>query len=112
MSGIGPKDHLLGKGIKVLADLPVGDDLQDQPGVGGLVWLIDAPVGLVDSRYMNLPTLLNYTVHGGTPLSLLGGVEALAFVNSKYANATDDWPDIQFHFVPGSDVSDGKQLLC
>ena len=54
---------------------------------------------------MNLPTMLNYTLFGGTPLSLFGGVEALAFVKSKLALA-NDWPDIELHFGPGTDLSD------
>lgn len=58
-----------------------------------------------------MPTLLNYTAFGGTPLSLFGGVEALAWVKTKFADAADDWPDIQLHFAPGSDVSDGGQRI-
>lgn len=38
-------------------------------------------------------------------------MEGLAFVNTKYANATDDWPDIEFHFVSGSTNSDGGRQL-
>ena len=52
-----------------------------------------------------MPALLNYTLFGGTPLSLFGGIEGLAYVKSKLAPA-DDWPDIQFHFGPASDTSD------
>lgn len=41
----------------------------------------------------------------------MGGVEGLAFVNTKYANVSDDFPDIEFHFVSGSTNSDnGNQL--
>lgn len=75
--------------------------------MGGNVFLIDQPVSLLQDRFLNLPTLLNYSAYGGGPLSLFGGVEALAFINTKYADPNDDWPDVQFHFAPGSDVSDG-----
>ena len=34
ISGIGPKDHLNELDIEVLADLPVGHNLQDHPAVG------------------------------------------------------------------------------
>lgn len=35
------------------------------------------------------------------------GIEGLAFVNSKYADPSGLWPDIQFHFGPSSINSDG-----
>lgn len=53
--------------------------------------------------------MLNYTVHGGTPMSLAGAVEALAFINTKYANISEDWPDVQYHFAPASDISESKK---
>lgn len=37
LSGVGHADHLSGLGISVVQDLPVGDNLQDHPGVG-LYW--------------------------------------------------------------------------
>jgi len=39
-------------------------------------------------------------------MTTLGGVEGLAFINTKYANESGDWPDIQFHFAPASINSD------
>lgn len=44
---------------------------------------------------------------GDGPLTVLGGVEGLAFVNTKYANASLDYPDIELHFISGSTNSDG-----
>jgi hypothetical protein len=48
---------------------------------------------------------------GDGPLTVLGGVEGLAFVNTKYANASEDFPDIEFHFVSGSTCSDGGNIF-
>ena len=107
MSGVGPAAHLNSFGINPIVDLPVGDNLHDHPGVGGIVFFIDQPYSIVLTRLLNLPSLLHYVAYAGTPLSILGGVENLAFVNTKYANASDDWPDIEFHMGPGSEVSDG-----
>jgi len=83
-------------------DAPVGMNLQDHIGFGGLVFLVDKPVSMVQSRYENMESVLQYVMYGRGPLTILGGVEALAWVNTKYANATDDFPDIEFHFVAGS----------
>lgn len=30
----------------------------------------------------------------------------LAFINTPYANASGEWPDVQFHFAPASVNSD------
>jgi choline dehydrogenase-like flavoprotein len=56
--------------------------------------------------------MLNYTLFGGTAMSLLGGVEGLGFVKSKYADAEADYPDIQLHFGSGSEISDDGNALC
>ena len=107
LSGIGPADHLSSLGINVIADLPVGENMQDHVALGGMVFQIDHPVSIIQQRVLNISTIVNYVIAGGTALSLLGGVEALAWVKTKYADANDDWPDIQFHFAGASVVSDG-----
>lgn len=44
-------------------------------------------------------------------MTVLGGLEGIAFVNTPYANKSIDWPDIQFHMAPASLNSDnGGQL--
>lgn len=44
-------------------------------------------------------------------MTSLGGVEGLAFVNTKYAPSSGLWPDIQFHFAPSSVNSDGGEQI-
>jgi len=41
LSGVGPADHLNSLGIPVIADLSVGDNLQDHITVGGMVFTMD-----------------------------------------------------------------------
>jgi choline dehydrogenase-like flavoprotein len=67
---------------------------------------LDKPYSLLTTRFVNLPTLLNYTIFRGTPFSMISGIDGIAFVNSKFANPSDDWPDIQLHFGPASDIAD------
>ena len=107
LSGVGPSEHLQQHGIKILSDLNVGDNLQDHITLGGMIFQIDTPYSYVDTRLINLPAMYNYYFHHGGPWTTLGGCEALAFVKTKYTNQTDDWPDIQYHFVAGTPVSDG-----
>ncbi|CAL8075089.1 unnamed protein product [Orchesella dallaii] len=111
LSGIGPAPHLAEMGIPLVKDAPVGENLQDHIGFGGLVFLVDQPVSMIQSRYENLASVIQYTLYGKGPLTVLGGVEGVGWVNTKYANATVDFPDIEFHFVAGSASSDeGRQI--
>ena len=107
LSGIGRADHLIPMNIPLIADLPVGDNLQDHIAVGGVVFLIDKPLGLIQHRFENLPSLLRYAVHKRGPLTVPGGIEGLSWVFTKYANQSEDWPDMQYHFGSGSSASDG-----
>jgi choline dehydrogenase-like flavoprotein len=48
---------------------------------------------------------------GSGPLTVLGGVEALGWIPTKWANASIDYPDIEFHIVSGSPASDGGRQI-
>ena len=107
LSGVGPAEHLNHFGIPVISDLRVGDNLQDHIAAGGMVFTLEESVSLVQRRFENLPSILRYAMFDSGPLTTLGGVEGLAWVNTKYANISDDWPDIEFHFASGTPASDG-----
>nr|NVI72428.1 putative glucose dehydrogenase [Cucujiformia] len=104
LSGIGPKNHLDKFNIPTLKNLPVGENLQDHVGMGGLTFLIDKPVSIVQDRFQAFPMTMQYVINEKGPMTTLGGVEGLAFVNTYLANRT--WPDIQFHMAPASINSD------
>lgn len=107
LSGIGPKDHLEEKGIRVIQDLPVGNNLQDHVGVAGITFLVDKPISLIPTRLNAGSTVMHYVINERGPMTTLGGLEGVAFVNTPYANESIDWPDIQFHMAPASLNSDG-----
>ncbi|XP_055316779.1 glucose dehydrogenase [FAD, quinone] [Sitodiplosis mosellana] len=111
LSGIGPKAELAKHKIPLIKDAPVGENLQDHIGMGGLTFAVNQEVSIVESRVQSVSTVLQYAVFGEGPLTILGGVEGLAFVKTKYANASEDVPDIEFHFVSGSTNSDGGNQL-
>lgn len=110
VSGIGPADHLKEMGINVVRDLKVGHNLQDHVGLGGLTFLIDEPITFKKSRFQTVSVALEYVMNERGPLTSLGGVEGLAFVNTKYAPKHGLHPDVQFHFAPSSVNSDGEQI--
>lgn len=106
LSGIGPQEHLQEVGVPVIKDLKVGENLQDHIGMGGLTFLVDKPVSIVQNRFQAVPLTMHYVLNGRGPMTTLGGVEGYAFVNTKYANETGTWPDVQFHMAPASISSD------
>ena len=86
LSGIGPSEHLRQHGIAVQHELPgVGQNLQDHISGRGMVYLINETVSYVETRFLNLPSVLNYIRHRG-PLTALSGTEGLAWVRTKYAD--------------------------
>jgi hypothetical protein len=64
----------------------VGENLQDHIGYGGLVFTVNQPVTLVSPRYENFVASFRYFLNGEGPLTVLGGVETLAFVHTKYSH--------------------------
>lgn len=111
LSGIGPADELIKHRIPVIQNLKVGSNLQDHIGLGGLAFMVNKEISIVEQRLYTVGTLMEYAVLGEGPLTIMGGVEGLAFVNTKYANASEDFPDIEFHFISGSTNSDGGEQL-
>lgn len=111
LSGVGPREHLEEHGIPVVQDLRVGENLQDHVGLGGLTFVINQEHSITLRRIYSVTSVMQYAVLGDGPLTIMGGVEGLAFVNTKYANASDDYPDIEFHFISGSTNSDGGAQL-
>lgn len=87
LSGVGDATHLSEMKIPVVRDLPgVGKNLQDHVIARGLIYLIDQPISYVETRFINLPSILKYFFKRGGPLGSLSGMEGLAWVNTKYAN--------------------------
>ncbi|XP_066987874.1 glucose dehydrogenase [FAD, quinone]-like isoform X1 [Macrobrachium rosenbergii] len=103
LSGIGPARHLAQFNISVIQDLPVGRNLQDHVA-SGPIFTITEPVSLITNLISTFPALVQYATLGTGPLTTFGGVEGLGFVSTD--NSTDDWPDIEYHFLSGSHGSD------
>uniref|UniRef100_A0A2A4K2X4 Glucose-methanol-choline oxidoreductase N-terminal domain-containing protein n=1 Tax=Heliothis virescens TaxID=7102 RepID=A0A2A4K2X4_HELVI len=111
LSGIGPAEELHKHKIPLIQNLKVGRNLQDHIGLGGLAFMVNQPISIVEHRLYTVTSLTDYAMFGEGPLTIMGGVEGLAFVNTKYVNASDDFPDIEFHFISGSTNSDGGEQI-
>lgn len=111
LSGIGPRQDLERLGINVIKDAPgVGKNLQDHIAAG-VTFLVDYPITMLLSRLVNLNTGLRYAVKEDGPLTSSVGLETVGFISTKYANHSDDWPDIEFMCLTTSTNGDGGQQV-
>ncbi len=108
LSGVGPADHLSSLSIPLIADAPVGNNLQDHVGIPGLMFQIEKPYSMIGYNFIASTTLLNYFLHKRGPLTSTTTVEGLAWVNSKYADETQDFPDVQFHSASGAPITNAE----
>ncbi|KAK8767484.1 hypothetical protein V5799_005743 [Amblyomma americanum] len=104
LSGIGRKEDLENRSIKVVADLPVGQGLQDHVVFLGLVITTkDDLIGL--KKMVEMFALYKYN-HTGL-LSIPGGFEALLFTHSGVNKAFEDYPDVELELAsvfPNKDI--------
>src|SRR2546430_1202823 len=101
LSGIGDCGHLNQIGIQCRVSLPsVGKNLQEHLGSAAHSFLVDQGTGLVSSRYLTPRTINEWVVDKSGPLTSVGGVDSLGFINTKYNRKEKDFPDVQIEFAP------------
>ena len=86
LSGVGPKTHLQSKGITVIADLPVGENLMTHIIMG--IIRFDPPQDV-----WSLENLYLYYLNGTGPLTKFGGFYPYSQFTTKYGTK----PDIAIH---------------
>lgn len=107
LSGIGPKEHLIERGIKVLKDLPVGRNLMDHVALGGLAFIVNDTSSIKTQRILENPNnLYDFLKHHKGPLTIPGGTEALAFFDLSRPNDINGHPDLELLFINGAVSSD------
>ncbi|GIY76535.1 glucose dehydrogenase [Caerostris darwini] len=111
LSGIGPKDHLKKLGIPLIADLPVGDNLQDHVGTFSVHFEAKNAIGLSTSMLINPQNIWNFTKNRKGPFTSLSGIEGMAYINSKRNNPKLDWPDLAIHLTSLSPAIDSFQTI-
>ncbi|XP_076299209.1 glucose dehydrogenase [FAD, quinone]-like [Lasioglossum baleicum] len=116
LSGVGPKDHLNEIGVDTVHDAPgVGENLQDHVAIGGMTYLINPPEDYPDKEHFTFispkelteQTAEEFAMNHTGPLYGVPFSGGMAFINTKYANKTDDYPDVQLFLASVTDASDG-----
>lgn len=105
LSGIGPQEHLKEKGISpVISHLNVGHNLQDH-----IIFLSPAYVFDKSATNDKIPDIsfnaYEYLKNRTGPLANIGLTSYMGFDKSKYANYSNNCPDIQFHHFSVSSES-------
>ncbi|XP_054155736.1 L-sorbose 1-dehydrogenase-like [Oppia nitens] len=95
VSGIGPGHHLTSLGIPVIADLPVGDNLQDHPAVSIHMVLKNPRLGGPGPQLSIEQMYQLWTTRSG-PLAYAS--DSITYINSQSNNQTD-WPDLYFYTI-------------
>ncbi|XP_064613985.1 L-sorbose 1-dehydrogenase-like [Liolophura sinensis] len=80
LSGVGPRDHLQSLQIPLVADLPVGDHLQDHVFVDGIEFEIDDPISITDQLVNSLKANVDYEVFKKGPYTSAATNEGVAFI--------------------------------
>lgn len=113
LSGIGPTIQLMQHEIRVVHDAPgVGENLQDHVASGGLSYLIENPLSdetlsFLAPKLMRIQTARDFIYNHKGPLYALPVAEVMAFVNTKYQDPAEDWPDVQLFLASLSETADG-----
>ncbi|XP_053617632.1 glucose dehydrogenase [FAD, quinone]-like [Plodia interpunctella] len=114
LSGIGNAEHLKEVGIYPIVNLPgVGRNLQDHIAMGGHSFLFDNPYENGTDYCFNIKnalsvnSLVDFALHKSGLLYSMMEAEAMAFVNTKYQDPNEDYPDIQLFIAPTADNLDG-----
>jgi choline dehydrogenase-like flavoprotein len=113
LSGIGPRCALSSAGIEVIEDLPVGQNLQDHVTCLGIAVKLGAKQQTLSSDQQILSNFREYARKYRGPLSGAGSFEVSGYVNSRYADPTIDYPDIQYFMPPRTvfNTSNGEVSL-
>ncbi|KAH8306510.1 hypothetical protein KR018_003563, partial [Drosophila ironensis] len=108
LSGIGPEDNLKEVGIPLIKSLPVGRRMYDHISHFGPTFVTNTTRQTNYISRVTTTDVFSYIVDQSpsTRLSSIGGVEALAFLQSNRSNLPQDWPDIEFIMSSGSLASD------
>ncbi|CAO1440318.1 unnamed protein product [Diamesa tonsa] len=103
LSGIGPKEQLTALGITPIADLKVGENLQDHIAPGAIT--ITVSTTSLTSESLTLKNFIDYQLYSTGPMTSPGGSEGIAFYDTN-ATLNKGWPDIELLQLGGAVSSD------
>lgn len=112
LSGIGPADNLGNLGIDIVQELPVGLRMYEHAGHFGPTFVVNTTAQTLFSNSLKLRDVVSFLAgRPDTRLSMLPGVEALAFLKVNGSKLPADWPDVEIIFASASLAADDGTAL-
>ncbi|KAM7349693.1 uncharacterized protein ACRADG_008539 [Cochliomyia hominivorax] len=112
LSGIGPADNLGNLGIKIIHQLPVGVRMFEHITHFGPTFIVNTTNQALFPSRVQLKDIVGFLAgRPDTRLSMLPGVEALAFLKVPNSTLPRDWPDVELIFASASLASDDGTAL-
>lgn len=105
LSGIGPKEQLQRIQVKLIKDLPVGENLYDHMSHFGPTFIVNTTGQSLNVVNLGIPQVIQF-LNGQGIITSIGGVEALSFIKTSNSKEPADLPDAELIFVSGSIASD------
>ncbi|GAB6032145.1 hypothetical protein CHUAL_010799 [Chamberlinius hualienensis] len=112
LSGIGPADHLKEFNISVVVDLKgVGQNLHDHISCYAPIFSVNCTDCTYDLyKSFSFTSIVEYFLFGTGPLTVPYLSEGLGYMNTKYVDPNEDYPDIQMNLVSGNIASSYKEF--
>ncbi|KAG5900287.1 hypothetical protein JTB14_000814 [Gonioctena quinquepunctata] len=112
LSGLGPKKHMNKLGIPLKQHLPVGMKMFDHIAFAGLNFLLNESIVIDQEKATsNLDNFVRIKYGEGAFTTILGGMEALAFVKTNASTDLDpSYPDTEL-LLFGGGISADKGLI-
>nr|CAH7753550.1 unnamed protein product [Callosobruchus chinensis] len=94
LSGVGPKEELQAVNVPVIHNLPgVGRNLHNH-----VAYFINYSINDTNTTPLNWATAMEYLLFRDGLMSGTGVSEVTGFINTRYQNPREDYPDVQFFF--------------
>ncbi|CAH1118432.1 unnamed protein product [Phaedon cochleariae] len=110
LSGIGPKDHLQHFGIRVVENLPVGDNLQDHPAFKGFHMKYSPDLANSYTEQDILHDAFEYFVHKQGKFAEVSMMNQIGFINTKNSSAYPNLEILSFLSNPENNYAPFKTL--
>jgi len=111
LSGVGPRQHLQSLKIPVVADLPVGDNLQDQVSTDGITFFTNyTGIAITVARAENFASALGYSLFGTGQKGSPRFREGQAYIKTRHQPPHIKYPLIGMSFVANPNPYSAKLL--